>query len=45
MYSLLAIPYIHIFPIGYPLMGIDWGRDTAKRLYKAPTDYTKTQKY
>ena len=21
--------------------GIDWGRDTPKRLYKAPTDYTK----
>ena len=23
--------------------GIDWGRDTPKRLYKAPTDYTKPQ--
>jgi len=44
-YSLFAIPYwLFAFAYAHAMgRGIDWGRDTPKRLYKAPTNYTKPQ--
>ena len=47
VWSLALGPYVHIYKVYihvYNRGGIDCGRDTPKRLYKAPTDQTKPNK-